>query len=638
MKKIIFASIVFFISCCAWTPWIQSAPQAGADQAMLDDLFKDVDFEKIAKEMDQLFKEMEAEEKAKKTGDASKPGSSFDTSVHQKKNPSIIPHVTPLYQSNKTLEELFLHPVTEPAPQDKKKDMLWITQESLDATNVILDKLIDAVNALSNKVIEYQIIPLDEFSDHLHNVDIIKISCGIIKSKTTYKRMLLTPQIVSKELEKPIEEMRNTIVQTIKKTLTLTEKIQEIPADERQKNDITTLQSLAKKTEARLSDQASEEEADSNKESKIEDDETVFTEDEENISTPTTPEAPAVSNKKQGDELLTFFEETLAPLAGQLGKFTQSPEAKKAIEEKTAERELRMKEMENRIKNQHSNRRRYSSSDYYDEPSYRRNAYRPTFSPHSSPYTSYPSAERFSSPQSTFYAPPQDNIPSTGKITTLKESLKDSPKPIFYGLSKKDKDDKEAKETTEPDAAEKLKREAREDAKINAAKIYDTLLATIASNLNEAGEDWELYNQRINDKLVAISSVLLTQHDTSDILTVATLETFLPHLIYASASDILVPADRTDQDNDSENQQTMSTGTSCKKLLDTLINEPILKKKPYIVTKAFDLACAWITDKHNPAYLSLDEPDDQTIKKIKAVIKRLGAPNVRPLKEALPKE
>lgn len=625
---------VFFMCYCS-SQSLQSAP---GDQAMLDDLFKDVDFEKIAKDMDQLFKEMEAEEKAKKTGGTSKPGSSQGSSFHQKTTPSFVPHSAPLYQSNKSHEELFLNPVTEPAPWDKKKDMLWITQESLDATNIILDKLINAVNTLSNKVIEYQIIPLDEFSDNLHNVDIIKVSCGIIKSKTTYKRMLLTPQIVSKELEKPIEQLRSTIVQTIKKTITLTDDVKEIPAEDRQKNDIDTLQSLAKKTDARLADQESEEDTNETP-NEPEDDETVFTQDEEDVSISTTPEAPAISNKNQKGKLLTFFEQTLAPLAGQLGKFTQSPESKKAIEEKTAERELRMKEMENRIKNQQSNKRQYGSSDYYDEPPYRRNAYRPSFSPHGFPASPYPSAERFSSPQSSSYSPPHDNVPLTDKTTTVNESSKDSSKPIFYGLGKKDKkDDKEAKETTEPDAAEKLKREAREDAKINDAKIYDTLLATIASNLNEAGEDWELYNQRINDKLVAISSVMLAQHDKSDTLTVATLETFLPHLIYASAWDILVPADKTDRDNDSENGQTKSTGSSCKKLLDTLINEPILKKKPYIVTKAFDLACAWITDKHNPAYLSLDEPDDQTIKKIKAVIKRLGAPNVRPLKEALPKE
>lgn len=249
MKKNFLFKVCLLILCLTITPCLKSAaPQHQEDQSAFDDLFKDVDFEQLAKEMDQLFKEIEAEEKAKQDKPETKsPEQSFDIPEAPKTVPTVEAHPS-TKKSNKKPEELFLKPETEKVSPDKKKQALWITQETLDATTIILDELAKAIDTLSNKIIEYSIVSLDELSLHLNNIDIIKVACGTIKSKTTYKRILLTPQAINKTLEKPMEQLRKDILQTIKKTHALSAKIKDVSAERRQQTDIDKLQAFAKKS------------------------------------------------------------------------------------------------------------------------------------------------------------------------------------------------------------------------------------------------------------------------------------------------------------------------------------------------------------------------------------------------------
>lgn len=218
-------------------------------QGSFNDMFKDIDFEQLAKEMDTLFKEIEAEEKAKQSKtQALAPEATVKSDVSTPSTPLTQP--APHKKSNKKPTELFITPETQPAPTQGKKQLLWLTQETLDATDTVLDDFSQAVTTLTNTILEARLISIEELSPHLNTTDIIKVACGIIKSKTSYKRLLLIPQIIKKELEKPMELLRKDIVRATKKIHELTKNIKILAPEEQQDKDIDMLQKFATKQPA----------------------------------------------------------------------------------------------------------------------------------------------------------------------------------------------------------------------------------------------------------------------------------------------------------------------------------------------------------------------------------------------------
>lgn len=327
--------------------------------------------------------------------------------------------------------------------------------------------------------------------------------------------------------------------------------------------------------------------------------------------TPTTPKpkkitfpqrkAPSTQEERQKDDILTFFEQTIAPLAEQLGKITLSPETKKAIEAQTKERERQMKEMENKIKSQRSSGRAYSSgSSRYSGDSYRSPGRSSYGSSYSSPYSS--SSRGGYSPSS--YSPSHSTYnPELEKENATKELSKDKDK------DKKEESHADSKKDTPKDNKNK-------GDKTETLRLRDTFTKTMTDIAKlDPNKSWETYNNKINTQLTSqikrimklytdysISCAHLPKEDQIDVaIDVSKLRAFLPHLIYASVADILTPKGAVEENNE-----------ICQDLLDTLTKAPGLTKPQ--ADRAFNKASEWIEDTNNPK--KIDPTNNDTIQKI----------------------
>jgi hypothetical protein len=440
--------------------------------------------------------------------------------------------------------------------------------------------------------------------------------------------MLLTPQVLNKELEKPMKQLRGDMLQAIKKADALAQTIKEISPQERQKNDIATLKTLAQKSANR--EKASETftgnfAAAITVDSDIED---AIAGDSEIEKAILLPKKAEVSHQK--DDILTFFKQTLAPLAKQLGKFTQSPEAKKAIEDQTKERDRMLKEMASRAQSQRSSGRSYGSAGRYP---YQSSYASPSYSPAGGASPSH-------SPSQGSYMPEHDGQREREYDDDSATPLQDNDYPHLYGgpTSSEEKDAKQK----ELEAKTKLETEQRAQLKaetIRLRNIFTEALTDITTTLDGTGDDWQAYNQEIRDQLaqpvqeiIALydafhtSLVKLTKEDQKEcLINPNVIIDLLPHLIYAVSYDILDPQ-----------QGDTHASTSYKKLLTILSTQPTLKQKN--VSRTYKTGCNWITDSANPLHINLDqadkkEPSDRT--KIEQVIARLGAKHVPMLTEKL---
>lgn len=601
------------------------------DEEALNQMFKEVDFEKIAKDMEQLFKEIDEQEKTKKTKNAKNDVEQPAGIASLRKTSAPItakPIVSSLTShASASFEELFIKPQTETPPAGTDKDILWLTQATLDAANTTLDRFVEAINTLANKVIESRIVIFDTFLE-LGQIDTIKVACNIIKSKTTYKRLLLIPQVINPNLEKPVERMRKDIIETTKKATLLAEKIIIISAEKQQKNDIAQLNALAKASQ-KIVQRPAGSFAERLSETIVEDNQ---------IEAAIENESPIQTLK--ADDIFTFFNQSLAPLAQQLGTFTRSPEAQNAIEEKTKEREQRIKAMADRVKNQRSSSRN-SFFGNYDEP-YRHNSSR-------YPFHRYPESRDTSSDARSSYNSPHhynDSDDEDEERTTPQPATNTLwTTPLSYGgYSPQISDISKGKKTE--DKTLKLNDSATiTDSRtkvINLRETFVTMIKEITETFDGTGDDWNAYHQEVSDQLAQPAQELLKPyHDyklalkklPKDIQKDCFIDTknlidFLEHLIYMAVYDILA----------SKNDLTLEC-VAYAKLLEQLSIHPSLKQKQN--RQAYAIACSWITAAENPLRIAADQPlssEHPSYSKLKSIIDRLGATHVPLLTEALKNE
>lgn len=235
--------------------------------------------------------------------------------------------------------------------------------------------------------------------------------------------------------------------------------------------------------------------------------------------------------ERQQDELLMYLEETLAPLADQLNKFTQSPDSKKMLEDRAKEREQELKTLASKLKSQQQ--QRFGSSGGYRSPS--RSSYTAPYSSSGYGRSGY-SPSRSTPP----YTPPhRDDVKSSSP-----EPIKSSP-PSSAGSSALSSNPEEERKAQEKKAAAKKVEEAK--------KLRDEFAKTIKNIATALDVGWSAYDNliksRILDRIESLSDAYdkydeavqkLSDEERKHIKTISPeIKELLPHLVYASAYDIL---------------------------------------------------------------------------------------------------
>jgi len=176
-----------------------------------EDLFKDVDWEQVTKDMEKILEEMEQEEKAKEAEAAS-------TVSKEEEAPGLKPQgETPVKAdlSKKSDTELFLNPIVEKKPEkkgEKKISRPWIAQECLDASKRIFKKFEGHLQSLEKKIIAHRNIGPDykeEFMTYAGHLGLFSAAVGNITSKTVYQRIILAPEEADSKDKKISEDMKS---------------------------------------------------------------------------------------------------------------------------------------------------------------------------------------------------------------------------------------------------------------------------------------------------------------------------------------------------------------------------------------------------------------------------------------------
>jgi len=187
-----------------------------------ENLFKDVDWDQLAQDMEKIFKEIEEEEEGEKP--VKKESTTAQTSGKETGKPSIDTSKLNDY-------ELFTNPVVE---KEKKTGKPWIAQASLDASKRLFKKFNDSLQSIIKKIMADPDIGPDykeELMAYDGFVGLFSTSAGIITSKTLYQKILLQPSTEKGEqkskdkLKDDMKTYRELFVNQLKKVQKFDEQI-----------------------------------------------------------------------------------------------------------------------------------------------------------------------------------------------------------------------------------------------------------------------------------------------------------------------------------------------------------------------------------------------------------------------------
>ncbi|MCB9493560.1 MAG: hypothetical protein H6679_04775 [Epsilonproteobacteria bacterium] len=238
----VFTCALFIVICCNHS--------VAQDAATLEDFFKNIDMEQLAKDMEKVFaeiEEMEQKEKAEKQRQT-------EEKTSTKSPQQAAPHKPPV-PTSKTTKQLFLEPETMTIQQGGKTQTVP-TPQSLQAAQEILSLFAQYTQKIDTRIQgsslfgpEYQERFLKRFGK---NIDAVQVASDHITSKRAYQSVLLTPPAQNKQLADQMQAMRKKIIQAINELEKAHEKIVATSLDAAQNeedSDFDKLQQIKKQQE-----------------------------------------------------------------------------------------------------------------------------------------------------------------------------------------------------------------------------------------------------------------------------------------------------------------------------------------------------------------------------------------------------
>jgi len=224
-----------------------AAAGAGAvpDEAFFQDLFKDVNWDELIKEVEQEMKQEEEREKTlgKEIPAADALGSkpftpNFDISDFKLPEPSTskVTITTEGEPTFKDPESLFLSPSTITTKEKGKSDITSPTDAAFEAFVIISTTVIDAINEIEQRMMGASIDPLvreQYISNQQPLADKLEIALELIKSKKVYTRVLLTPPAGNKKLVDDMTQLRKDIIASMHSLQECAAKLPEIHDEEK---------------------------------------------------------------------------------------------------------------------------------------------------------------------------------------------------------------------------------------------------------------------------------------------------------------------------------------------------------------------------------------------------------------------
>jgi len=244
MLKNIFLALIFFISL--------NITYAKEAQNPFEDMFKDVNWDEVASEMEKIFAEMEQEEKLKEADSTKSERKESKEDLSQTADNTKKQATETIDISKKSDVELFLNPLTEKAPEvkgEKKVMRPWIKQACLDATKRIYKKFDGHLQSLEKKIIASHTIGKDyqdEFMSYAGHLGLFRASVGTITHKTLYQRIILAPEDPKNtaKLNEDMKSYRKITIDNLKELEKLDAKIKAPTEEEELNQDVKAAQKL----------------------------------------------------------------------------------------------------------------------------------------------------------------------------------------------------------------------------------------------------------------------------------------------------------------------------------------------------------------------------------------------------------
>ncbi len=230
-----------------------------ATENMFDDLFKGFDFDAFLKDMEKAYDE-DAEHKtfgpaAPKTG--AKALDSIDAPITSK---------TPV-KTTKSIEELFLSPITQKIQEKGKPAKTTISRESRDAFKEVMHEFITLLNAVTTKIEDSRIFSMpfkEQFLQYNDAIDKIAITYGTLVNKKMYALIMpfkqeqepIGPQKTGYKAKTVIpqeaENLRQNILDAIKELRKINKELTAALKDEETDFDEPILKALSKKPRTKI--------------------------------------------------------------------------------------------------------------------------------------------------------------------------------------------------------------------------------------------------------------------------------------------------------------------------------------------------------------------------------------------------